>query len=113
VIDAGHLNFARRCLLYFAENGVISWRRYNWLMKSVVWHERRVSGCEGKDRFETYDLASKVARRPRRNGEVLRVYPCKICSGYHLTGTDSHKDRMARQRLRELREADDEGLADA
>jgi hypothetical protein len=42
--------------------------------------------CLGKKRYSTYRFASKlVERSEKERGINLYIYPCKTCSGFHLT----------------------------
>lgn len=104
MIDARHLIFARRVLLHFAETGFITWRRYNHLIRSVDQHESRILGCEGKHRFDTFDLAHKVATKPTRDGGKMRAYACRVCAGWHITGLSLNEARARRLRIEELRD---------
>lgn len=65
--------------------------------------------CRGKDRFDTHDVASKVARAMcQRKDGGLQAYRCPHCVGYHIGGTglrgQKRQARARRLRLGELRE---------
>ena len=53
-------------------------------------HELQVSGCEGKERFTSYQRAARVANRWSRKGRV--AYHCTFCDGFHV-GTRAKKPR--------------------
>lgn len=41
--------------------------------------------CEGKRQFDSYAIASEVAKRSRRRRETNRhVYRCRHCNGFHI-----------------------------
>lgn len=45
-----------------------------------------VRGCKSKRRYPSEKFAEKVARRAtRQRGLALRVYPCPLCQGWHIT----------------------------
>lgn len=53
----------------------------------------QVSGCDGKQAFESRSLASKVANRSNKRHDTARVvYGCPYCGKYHI-GTNSNKRR--------------------
>lgn len=44
-----------------------------------------IASCDGKVKFDTYDLADSVAkRRTRRNSLRPAVYHCLFCGGFHI-----------------------------
>lgn len=41
--------------------------------------------CDGKQRFDSYGFAEKLAKRSRQRGETNRtVYKCRACNGFHI-----------------------------
>jgi hypothetical protein len=45
-----------------------------------------VHGCKSKRRYTTEAFAQRVAMRAtRQRGTPLRVYPCPLCKGWHIT----------------------------
>lgn len=49
---------------------------------------RRLASCVGKQAFDTYTLAEKIAKRNPKNGKSRRhreVYHCLNCHKFHLT----------------------------
>ena len=56
--------------------------------KEKIW---QAAACLGKERFNTWNEAAKVAgRKSRVHKARLRrpVYRCKFCQGYHVGGTE-------------------------
>lgn len=45
--------------------------------------ERRLMGCTGKVRFESFSVANKAARRHSSVGR-REPYRCSFCNGFHL-----------------------------
>jgi hypothetical protein len=44
-----------------------------------------VRDCDGKQRFDSYSFAARLARRSRRKGDTNRsVYHCRACNGFHI-----------------------------
>lgn len=42
--------------------------------------------CHGKKRYADAEVANAVAAKCyAERGEYLRVYPCELCGGHHLT----------------------------
>jgi hypothetical protein len=45
----------------------------------------KVAQCDGKERFDSHEQASKVAGRKSRRHEMrANVYHCRICGGFHI-----------------------------
>lgn len=46
-----------------------------------------LSGCAGKRRYRNAEAAGQAASsaRERSPGLLLRIYPCRVCEGFHLT----------------------------
>jgi hypothetical protein len=100
VIDAGHLRFARAFLRYCVFAGMLRWRDYNQMMRSIVGHQRRMDGCDGKEAFLTFDKANRIATRGGRHGHVHRqAYRCRWCRFFHI-GEGAVKLQRAQKRLR-------------
>ena len=62
-----------------------------------------MSACHGKVRYRTKGQAKDAAKRSRAtftDGATMRSYPCKLCSGYHLTSMtpDEHRAITRSQR---------------
>jgi hypothetical protein len=44
----------------------------------------RDASCNGKQRFDTYSEAERIARRSRRNRDGSKTaYHCQHCNGFH------------------------------
>jgi hypothetical protein len=45
--------------------------------------------CASKRRYRTPEAAGKAANMAHRRGsrDELRIYPCELCGGFHLTKT--------------------------
>jgi hypothetical protein len=56
--------------------------------------QTRQVACDGKQRFDSYDLAMSVQDR-RRRGDKLNAYRCMFCQGWHL-GHHVSKKRVGR-----------------
>lgn len=45
-----------------------------------------VHGCKNKRRYPSEAFAQRVAdHATRQRGLALRVYPCPLCQGFHIT----------------------------
>lgn len=53
-----------------------------------------IVGCDGKVRFESYQLAHSVVQRRARKKFRRQAYRCCHCGGWHL-GTDPARRRLA------------------
>jgi hypothetical protein len=54
-------------------------------MKSSRSQVKRISGCEGKARFETFSMAEQTAHRQAQHKEGRFVaYACSFCGGFHV-----------------------------
>lgn len=42
--------------------------------------------CEGKQKFDSYDLATRLAKKRSRAGKKNHVYRCGNCNAFHLGG---------------------------
>lgn len=46
--------------------------------------------CEGKQRYDTFTKANKIAKNLRRRGAAKKhhvvPYPCKYCNEFHIGG---------------------------
>lgn len=52
------------------------------------------AACTGKESFETYAAAKRVADRPRiKNPQHLEVYRCEFCRKFHLSSKNLKKKR--------------------
>lgn len=58
------------------------------------------SQCEGKERFETYTVADRVAVRRNKGGRKGRPYRCCFCAGFHIGLPFGGQARRAGFRLR-------------
>lgn len=52
---------------------------------------QRVSMCERKKRYSTYEFALGVASKAAEREVLIRVYECPICQGFHLTHQPSRR----------------------
>jgi hypothetical protein len=63
-------------------------------MKSVA--EKRLAGCEGKERFPTFTLARRTAhRQAQKKKQRFMAYACQFCGGFHV-GTHVGSDESVR-----------------
>ena len=46
--------------------------------------DKRASSCQGKERFDSFAMAKKVADRPNRLHCRRAPYRCPHCHGFHL-----------------------------
>lgn len=44
----------------------------------------RLTACEGKQGFATFDLAERVRQRGKRKTESRSVYRCQFCHLFHV-----------------------------
>ena len=57
---------------------------------------KRISGCEGKARFETFSIAEEMAHRQAQRHDAKFVpYPCTFCGGFHVGTTLGERARAA------------------
>lgn len=56
---------------------------------------KRVSSCEGKERFASFNLADRIAsRQAHRRGKKFQAYACSDCGGFHVgTAIGGNKER--------------------
>lgn len=55
---------------------------------------RRKSACEGKQRFGSYRLASRIASKlAHKRSQKMQPYPCNDCGGFHVGNATGNKDR--------------------
>jgi len=63
-------------------------------MKLTV--EKRLSGCEGKERFSKFTLARRTAhRQAQKKKQRFTAYACQFCGGFHV-GTHVGSDESVR-----------------
>ena len=56
--------------------------------------------CEGKERFDTFAAADKIALRGRRKWESNRhPYKCCRCNGFHIGSQQGRKRRRPHQEV--------------
>lgn len=104
MITLEHCRFARAVLFHFLGEHRIHRSEYETLMESVSWHYRRVSGCDGKVPFSSWDAAAQVAKRHLNGGRKPRkVYHC-ACGFFHLGDAAPGARRARQKRRRELME---------
>lgn len=58
------------------------------------------STCAGKVQFDSFDLASSVARRRSRNGKKNHAYRCGTCHAFHV-GSTFGPSRLRRHEIEE------------
>lgn len=46
--------------------------------------DKRLSSCDGKQRFDSFEMANRVATRPNRLHCRRAPYRCPHCHGFHL-----------------------------
>lgn len=98
------LKCAKRLLTWAGATRRMMWREVNVLMAAVRDRERAYVACITKEAYPTYELASRIAKRPSKNGYGLkRVYHCEVCKRYHIGHTDVERGRALR-RMRHERE---------
>jgi len=49
--------------------------------------EQEVATCYGKEPFDSFSLAEKVASRRRKRGKPSQVYRCRFCGRFHIGQT--------------------------
>jgi hypothetical protein len=55
---------------------------------------KRLSSCDGKQRFDSFALAERIAHQQARHREGKFVaYPCNFCAGFHIGTTLGEKAR--------------------
>jgi hypothetical protein len=73
-------------------------------MRAINTRVKRISGCEGKERFVSFNLARKIASKSaHRKGEARQAYACHFCGGFHVgspNGSDRGIARDSRQPYR-------------
>lgn len=56
---------------------------------------RQATACAHKDRFDSEDAARSRMRKVIVEGDAapgsLNVYKCRVCDGYHVGHTPSHR----------------------
>lgn len=63
--------------------------------------------CEGKERFTTFSLADRMARKSSRRHDKtlrLRAYRCGDCGGYHVGSSVGGSKSARAPRFRMLEE---------
>ena len=56
----------------------------------------KVEGCDGKKIFDSFQMASRVAKRRRRAGAEMRdqhPYRCPVCQKWHIGSHDRTMER--------------------
>jgi hypothetical protein len=72
-------------------------------MKTIQPNVRRVAGCEGKIRFNTFSRAKATAKKSAQRHEgKYTAYPCRLCGGFHI-GSHIGRPKDARKTLRLVR----------
>jgi len=57
---------------------------------------KRMSGCEGKERFDSFSLAETMAhRQAQRRKTKFVAYPCNFCAGFHVGTTLGERVRAS------------------
>lgn len=90
---ADELLAARRVLTWAATTGRLRWQEFNWLMKSVLRHQRRLDGCR-KENYPSFDIAKRIAARPHLDG-ARYAYHCAECGKVHIATVEPEKRRAA------------------
>lgn len=55
-------------------------------------------GCLRKKRYRTFDYASGVVDKIMKGtGQLLQIYYCKDCLGFHLTKSTTHPATVRRE----------------
>lgn len=101
-IDLEQCVFSRAVLTWAARtshNG-FTWREHNYLMRDVIWNERRILGCEGKEQYPTFEAALRVVKHVRH--APMKAYACKVCRYFHIAHLEPDI-RRAMKRLKEKR----------
>lgn len=98
------LKCAKRLLTWAGASRRMMWREVNLLMVSVRERERAYVACITKEAYDTYSLAERIAKRPKRSGDgCMRVVHCGVCHKFHIAHLDIERQR-AQRRIREKRE---------
>lgn len=54
-------------------------------MKATTTAEKRLAGCEGKERFSTFTRASRTAhRQAQKKKQRFTAYHCQFCGDFHV-----------------------------
>lgn len=77
------LHFARRFFMWASKVRLITWQELNALLYNVAHHERCVAMCYGKEQFQSFALAQRVAHRSR-HGDRKHAYHCSVCGFTHI-----------------------------
>ena len=109
------LTLSRAMFRWGWKHHLIGITEFDWLMRSVVWHERRLIQCDGKEAFSSYRMAKRIVRR-RRSHKVevdYVIYPCRVCRMFHVGQRIPELTRARRRRLQRLREREHAEMLDA
>lgn len=63
------------------------------MSKSTQRYEAQLSGCFGKQAFESISVAMKAAPR-REEKSRIRVYKCHFCGKYHIGSVPRSNSRQ-------------------
>lgn len=67
--------------------------------RSINAQQRRVAGCEGKRRWDSFTEARNAASSAsRNNGEPMAAYHCTLCHGFHIGGSHLEAARLTDRR---------------
>lgn len=59
------------------------------LMRAGDGQDFLVQSCQSKRRYKTIEGAGAAAAAAKaKSGDALRIYPCGLCAGFHLTKGD-------------------------
>lgn len=100
------LTFARAVFTWAAKSKRMSWPEFNAKMRNVIWHERRLIGCQGKHGFTSMVQADRMAQKSGKNGHRSRVaYRCRVCNLFHVGHREADLRRLrdrefAKRRIR-------------
>jgi hypothetical protein len=83
-MSLGHLAFAKSFLAWALRWHLLSIREHDFLLGSVAEKERGLIACDGKESFQTFKMAHKVAQRHARHGAARCAYHCPKCHQYHV-----------------------------
>lgn len=100
-MSLAYFQFARAVLFHFARTHRIEWVEHNALLDDLAAKEILLSGCEGKQTYDSFEHAAAVVKR-QGGHRSLQPYRCQICNRYHLGNVNSVA-RRAHDRLKAKR----------
>jgi hypothetical protein len=81
--------------------GEEEYQRLRATVKKTAW---LLSRCYGKDPFDTFEMANKVAIRARNRDRGCYAFPCPVCHKFHVgthNATITYHEKQFKRRRRE------------